>query len=396
MQHCLSYQVQMKLSYKYRLYPTRVQREALDGIFSACRFLYNNALEQRVAAYRTQKKSLSYSFQCSEIVGVVDFFPEFANVYSQTRQQVLKTVDTAFKNFFRRVREKANKAGFPRFKNKFRFRSICFPQVSSDLSAGGVSLLPNGKLKVFGIPNELKLVMHRPFQGRCKQARIVREADRLFLVLSCDGVPKAPLPKTDKSIGIDLGLKTFIVASDGTKFRSPKPYKTSLEKLRFKQQKLAAKLVINGNKRTNNVVRLRGEIAKHHAHVANVRKDFAHKIANELFKRYDTVCYENLDIQEMLEQERAPDKPAPLNRNITDAAWGLFASLLPYKAERADKVAIAVPPKGTSKTCSNCGYVKETLSLQERIYHCEACGFAMDRDLNAAINIQGRGTRLAA
>jgi putative transposase len=384
----------MKLAYKYRLYPTRIQREALDAVFSSCRFLYNNALEQRIAAYRTQKKSLSYNEQAGELKGIVDAFSEYENVYSQTRQQVLKTLDKAFKSFFRRIREKASKAGFPRFKNKFRFRSICFPQVSPDLSvAGGVKLLPNGKLKVFGIPNELKLVMHRPFQGRAKQARIVREADRFFLVLSCDGVPKAPLPKTGKTAGADLGLQTFIVLSDGTKFHSPKPYKTSLEKLRFKQRKLAAKLVINGDKRTNNVARLRKEIARTHAHVANVRKDFSHKVANELFQRYDTVCYENLNVKEMLEQERAEGSLAPLNRNIVDAGWGFFTDLLPYKAERADKVAVAVVAKGTSKTCSSCGNVKDTLSLAERTYHCEACGFAMDRDLNAAINIHERGTR---
>jgi putative transposase len=385
----------MKLAYEYRLYPSRIQREALDAIFSSCRFLYNCALEERIGAYRKQKKSLSFSAQCAELVGITDLFPEFENVYSQTRQQVLKTLDNAFKSFFRRLKEKASKAGFPRFKNQFRFRSICFPQVAPDLSSGGVKLLQNGKLKVFGIPNELKLVMHRPFQGRCKQARIVRKADKFFLVVSCNGVPKAPLPKTGKSIGIDLGLSTFIVASDGTKFHSPKPYKTSLEKLQHKQRKLAAKLVINGNKRTNNVVRLRKEIAKTHSHIANVRKDFAHKVANELFNRYDTVCYENLNVQDMLEN-KPEGLVLPLNRNISDAAWGLFTSLLPYKAERANKIAIAVPPKGTSKTCSNCGCIKETLSLQERTYHCEACGFAMDRDLNAAINIQGRGTRLLA
>jgi putative transposase len=389
----------MKLSFKYRLYPNKVQREALDGILASCRFLYNCALEERINSYKQCGVSLSYNVQAKELVGIVDAFPEFSNVLAQTRQQVLKTLDTAFQNFFRRVKQGTEKPGYPRFKNQYRFRSICFPQPQVDLLSGrgsGIKLLPNGKLKVFGIPGDLKVIFHRPFQGRVKQARILKEpGNKWFLVLFCDDVPVVPVEKTGRTVGIDLGLNTFIVASDGTKFHAPKPYKTSLEKLRFKQQKLAAKLKLNGNKRTNNVVRLRDEIARTHSKVANVRKDFAHKTANELFKKYDTVYFEDLDVQGMLEQKREPGKIAPLNRNIADAAWGLFTSLLPYKAERAGKGQKTIPPANTSKMCSGCGNVKQDLSLADRTYHCEPCGLAIDRDLNSAINIERLGTSLA-
>lgn len=375
----------MKLSYKYRIYPTSIQREALDKILYLCRYLYNSALQERISYYKKYNKTLSYIDQASELKEINVLFPEFENVYSQTRQQVLKTLDSSFKNFFRRLKAGA-KPGFPRFKNPERLRSFCFPQITKDLLGGGVKLLLNNKIKIFGIPGEVDVWWHRPFQGRCKQARIKKEADKYYLVLSCDEVPKAPLPKTGREIGIDLGISSFITGDDGLKIHHPKPLKRAKDKLLKAQRNLAYK-----KRGSNNRARAKLRLARCYEKISNIRKDFLHKVALQLVQAYDTVVLEKLNIKEMLQSNISQ-----LNQSISDTSWGILMQYISYKAERADKKIIFIDPKNTSKTCSGCNNLNKDLTLQDRTYHCQACGLTMDRDLNAAINIKRLGMSLAA
>ncbi len=373
----------MKLSFKYRIYPNQNQREALDNVLYLCRFLYNSALQERKTHYAAFGKDFSYNKQAAELKELPHLFPEYRQVYSQTRQQVLKQLDTAFKNFFRRVKQKAAKAGYPRFKGKDRFHSILFPQVKADLAGGGgVKLLPNKKLQVFGIPGEIKVFWHRPFQGRCKQARIVKEADQYYLVLSCDDVPLNLLPKTGKTIALDLGLQTFAVGDQGQQFQHPQPLKRQKDKLIKAQKELSRK-----KRSSKNRGKAKLHLAKTHRKIANVRKDFLHKLALLLVQQYDIIIVEKLNIQKMLEEQGFEVS----NSNIADASWSMFVQFLLYKAERAGKEVRFVNPAYTSKTCSCCGKIKKDLPLQERTYHCDACGIAIDRDLNAAKNIKAKG-----
>src|ERR1700678_23356 len=178
----------MKLSYKYRLYLNKEQAEELQKIFNFCNFLYNSALQERISFYKKYGKSASYAYQCKALPDIKkEFAEQTLSIYSQVLQQVLKRLDGSYSNFFRRVKEGADKVGFPRYKPQDRFRSIVFPQ--SDLKSGGVKQLENGKLKIFGIPGDVKVKMHRPFQGRCKLVSIIKKADKFYIVLSCDEVP---------------------------------------------------------------------------------------------------------------------------------------------------------------------------------------------------------------
>jgi len=370
------------LSYKYRIYPNVIQREALDLIFGFCRNLYNCALEERISYYRKYGKSLSYNTQAKELLEIKDVCSEAANVYSQTLQQTLKQLDAAFVNFFRRIKNKNSndKPGFPRFKNKDRFRSILFPQC--DLINGGAKRLENNKIKVFKIPGEIKVIWHRPYQGRCKQVRIVRQNEKYYIVLTCEDVPKEHRTPTGKTVGIDLGIENFITMDDGTQLHHPKPYKTAKEKLKYLQQRRAAKQL-----GSNNDKKIKKQIANQHEKIANIRKDYQHKITKELIRGYDVIYVEKLNIKGMLEAKSFEVK----NSNITDASWGNFVAILKYKAENADSLIIEVNPKNTSKMCSCCKKINK-LALKDRIYKCEACGFEMDRDRNAAINIKRAGT----
>jgi putative transposase len=371
-----------KLSYKYRLYPTKEQEIILHNNFNFCCFLYNSALEEKISHYKKYGIGISYNQQASELKEIKDFFQfQTKTIYSQSFQQVLKRLEVSFQNFFRRCKNKDKKAGFPRFRSKDMFKSIVFPQ--SDLHGNGVKLLENNKVDIFGV-GEVKVEWHRPFQGRCKQVILKREHNKFYLILSCDEVPNNILPKTNKTIAIDLGLNSFITTDDGTTFHHPKPYKTSKEKLAYKSQKLAAK-----QQGSNNRKKAKQQLNKCYEKISNQRNDFLHKITHKIVKENDVIIIEKLNVKKMLQSDKTFSSPK--NYNIADASWHRFAVLLTYKAERAGRLVIEVDPKNTSKMCSNCKNIDTEQTLSDRIYNCKCCNFQLDRDHNAAINIKKLG-----
>jgi putative transposase len=370
----------MMLSYKYRIYPNKLQQIQLDKNFNFCRELYNAALEERISFYKRYKKGISYGSQCSQLPDIKAIRNADCNrLYSQSFQQILKRVDNAYKNFFRRVKLKSGAVGFPRFKSKDRSFSILFPQC--DLKSGGITLKDNGKLRIYGIDDDISIKYHRPFQGRCKNVMIKKTADLYYIIAVCDDVPLNILPKTNKDVGIDLGINSFITTDDGTKFHHPKPYKTSKDKLSYRNKMLASKK--RGSKNRQKALRLLG---KTYEKITNIRKDFHHKTANKIVKSYDKIYMEKLNIAGMLKASSHNVKKS----NISDAGWGGFAAILKYKAENAGKLVVEVDPKNTSRMCSCCGKIKKDLALEDRIYKC-ACGANLDRDINAAKNIKKLG-----
>jgi len=389
----------MKRTYKYRICPTKEQRAALQSIFWFCRFLYNSALEERKSHYKRYGKSLSYGMQCKALPEIASFFVEETSIiHSQVLQQVLKTLDTAYQNFFRQIK-KGEAAGFPRFKSETSFKSICFPQPKPDLTGGCVKKLPNSRLKVSGIPGEIKVKWHRdiPKEAIVKQVRIVKSAGKYYVAISCENVPQELLAPTGKTIGIDLGLNSFITLDSGEKIHHPKPYNTSKEKLAFLNKKLAIKKQGSNNRR-----KALSALQKAYEHIRNIREDFQHKVAKQLIEENDVICIENLNIKGLLAK---PDKPEATPKekaegrshknNIQDASWGGFAAKLIYKAESAGRKVIEVDPRYTSMTCSCCGNIQK-MPQDVRTYDCGACGTVLDRDVNAAINIKRLGMSLAA
>jgi putative transposase len=374
----------MRLSFKYRLDLSKEQAEILQKNFNFCTFLYNSALQERISYYRKYHKSIYYSSQANSLIDVKEKFSEQTDtIYSQTLQQVLKRLDGAYQNFFRRVK-KGDKPGFPRYKSVDRMKSINFPQ--SNLSGFGVKLLENKSLKIYGIPGEVKVIWHRPFQGRCKQVIITKQSNNFYIVLSCDDVPLNILPSTGKTIAVDMGINSFVTLDDGTKFHHPKPYKTAKEKLAFLNRKLALK-----QRGSNNRQRVKIRLSKAYDKISNIREDFQHKLSKQLVTDNDTIIIEKLNIKSMLEAKGFEVSKS----NIQDASWGNFVNKLVYKAERAGRRIVKVNPANTSKRCSACGNIKKSLALKDRIYYCGVCNAAMDRDINAARNIKRLGTSLA-
>lgn len=368
----------MRKSFTYRIYPSKSIQTILNNQFNLCRNLYNIALEQRISAYKSvNKKSIGFVSQANQLKELKEFFPEYKEIFSQNLQQVLKILDTAFQNFFRRIKLK-QEPGFPRFKGKNRFNSICFPQYPS-----GCKVL-NKKL-IIGKVGSINIKLHRPIEGIIKTTTIKKTSSgKWFVIFSCDKVPIKPLPKTDVICGIDLGINSFAVTSANEIIENPRFFKKTELKLAQRQQRLS-----HAKKGSNNRNKLRILVAKAHEHIQNQRKDFHFKTANDLLGKYDTVFVEDLSIKNMMQNGN-------LAKHIADCSWNNFINCLKWKAEEATtKEVIEVNPKGTSQQCSNCGtIVKKDLSV--RIHHCPNCKISIDRDFNSALNILRSGIDLLA
>jgi putative transposase len=355
----------MLKTYKYRLYPTRKQTEKLDWTLETCRILYNSCLVDRNRHYKETGKGLSRIDQQKILVRDKKNIEYLMNIHSQVLQDVLFRVEKAYKAFFRRLKEKNGKAGYPRFKNIDRYDSITYTQ-------SGFEII-DGKLKLSKV-GHIKLKQHRNINGAIKTCNIKKEADKWYVCFSVEYEPvRKPVPH--KQIGIDVGIKSFAVLSNGEEVDNPKYLVKSEEKLIKKQKRLSSK-----KKGSNNRKKAKISVARAHKKVSNQRKDFQHKESRKIVDNYGVVAVEDLQIKNMIKNHN-------LAKSINDAGWGQFLSFLTYKAEEAGCYVERVSPRNTSKTCSVCGYIHKEMTLSVRDWVCPVCNTVHDRDINASINI---------
>jgi len=363
--------------YRYRLYPTRGQEAVLHETLWRLRELYNAALQHRRDAYRSRRQTVSAYAQMAEIRGVREVRPEYAAIHTHLLQDVITRLDRAYRAFFRRCKA-GEKPGFPRFKGRGRYRTFTFKDAANH---NGVRLVAGGKrVKLAGIGN-VKVKLHRPVEGRIKQASVSLDGDgHWYIAFVCDDVPTRPLPATGKSVGIDVGLTTFAALGDGTMVANPRPMASARVGLVRAQRKVSRRK--RGSARRRKSVAL---LAKHHARVSRVRKDFHHKVALDIVRRFDSVAVEDLNVKGLAS--------GMLAKSVHDAGWAAFTTILAAKAESAGREFFAVDPRGTSQECSGC-HATVRKGLHVRVHACPHCGLVLDRDVNAALNIQGRGQRL--
>jgi len=355
-------------TYRYRLYPTKNQEKILDKTLNLCFWLYNSALEERISLYKKYKKSINCYYQMNELPNCKKEVPELTLVYAQVLQDVLKRLDKAYQNFFKRVKRK-EKSGFPRFRSRSRFDSFCYPQT-------GFKFV-NGKLRLSKI-GDIKLKLHRKFEGKVKTCTIKKDIDRWYACFSVEAENEI-LEKTGKEIGIDLGINNFAVLSNGDIIDNPRFLRKSEKQLRRKQRKLSSKKKGSNNKNKQRII-----VARQHRKVREQRQDFHHKESRKLVNNYDVIVFEDLRILNMMKNNK-------LAKSISDVAWSQFINFTKYKAEYAGKEIKFVNPKNTSIICSDCGE-KVPKTLSDRIHCCSHCGLEIDRDLNASINILNRNT----
>lgn len=357
-------------TYVYKLRPTRDQETALTTTLDTCRHLYNRALAERKDAWEQEQRSVTFAAQCATLPAQKRENPYLPAVHSQVLQNVLRRLDRAFENFFRRVKSGEGKAGYPRFRGRGWYDSFCYPQW------GNGAKFSDGRLVLSKI-GAVRICADRPLTGTPKTCAIVRKADGWYAHIACETADET-LPATGEGVGVDVGIRHFATLSTGETIANPRHYRAAECRLRKAQRRVSRR--VKGSKRR---AKARTLLAKAHLHVQRQRRDFAHKTALTLVRRFDCIAVEDLNIRGMLRNHA-------LAKHIQDAGWGQFRQILSDKAVSAGRVVVAVNPAGTSQACSACGSrVPKKLSV--RWHTCPYCGCEMERDHNAAVNILMRG-----
>ena len=366
----------MRKAFKYRLYLNRPQEQALDAMLDTHRRLYNLALRDRRGVYEAEERAVSYGEQSARFKETRKVLPSFAALNFSSAQATLRRLDKAFKAFFRRVKS-GDTPGYPCFKPGGRFSTVEFPSYGD-----GCRLKDNGRLYLQKV-GHIKVKLHRTVEGRIKTVSLKRSCGKWYVIFSCD-LGDAPEATGDGvAVGIDLGLGSFLVTSDGASVEPPRYYRKAHKKLRRAQRGLSRKK--KGSTRRG---KARYRVAKVHEKVANQRRDFHHKEARKLVERYGLIAVEALNVKGIARTRLA--------KSTHDAGWAQFVNILIQKAEEAAVRVIAVDPRNTTQACSSCGAMPEVKkTLSDRMHSC-SCGYVADRDVNAARNILRLGRSLQA
>ncbi len=365
----------LRKAYKYKLKPTPEQERAMAEVLWRCRMLYNTALEQRITAYRRFGASLTCYQQQAELPDLKAAFPEYAAINAQVLQDVLARLDKTYQAFVRRVKA-GQTPGFPRFQGRDRYHSFTYPQVGDH----GSARLDNGFLVLSKI-GRVALRWSHPLEVAPKTVTISKEADGWYAIISCIDVPAQPLPLTGEETGIDVGLKVFLITAHGQAVENPRLHRRG-EKQLAKAQRVVSRRKQGGKGRHKAV----GLLQRAHQHVKRQRLDFHHKTALALLRDYDTLYLEDLQVANLVRNRH-------LAKSINDAGWAQFRTILEAKAAYAGRRVVAVPPAYSSQDCSGCG-TRVPKALSVRTHVCTSCGLVLDRDENAARNIQWAGQAL--
>jgi putative transposase len=360
----------MLKSYKYKIIPNEEQKVLLNKHFGSIRFIYNHFLNERKREYETNKQTLNYYDNCRSLTELKkqEEYSWLNEVNSQSLQVSLKNLDDAYNGFFKK------RTKFPKFKSKHSKNSFKVPQAVK---------VEDGKLKIPKFKEPIDIILHRTFSGAIKQCTISKTPTNEYFVSILVETEHTKLSKTGKSIGIDLGLKDFVITSDGYKYKNNRYTKTYQNALKKAQQHLSRK-----KKGSNRYQKQKLKVAKLHKKITNSRLDNLHKVSTELITKYDTIILEDLNVKGMVKNHK-------LAKHIADASWSKFITLLTYKAEWNDKQIVKIDRFfPSSKTCNCCGYINQNLKLDVREWTCPSCNTKLDRDLNASKNILNEGYKI--
>ena len=366
----------MKQRYRYRLYPTPHQQVELAQLFGCCRVVWNDALAYSIEQYKQHQKSVKNSDLQKLLITQAKRTAErswLADVATVPLQQSIADLGVAFSNFFKsqQGKSKGKRAGFPRFKKRTRAQSARFTKPSIRWTGDKMRLPRIGALKV---------KWSRSLPSEPSSVTVIKDAAGRYFASFVIEVDPQPLPWTDSSIGIDLGIITFATLSTGEKIDAPKPLSRYLKKLARLQKALSR--CQKGSQRRK---RARQRVARVHARIKDIRTDFLHKLTTRLVHENQGISLEDLNVSGMVQNHK-------LARAISDLGWREFRTLLEAKAKQYGKaVSIIDRWEPTSQTCSTCGFKGGRKELDVREWQCLSCGTTHDRDINAAINIMVAG-----
>lgn len=353
----------MILSHKIRLEPNNKQRSYLSQAAGTARFVWNWALAEWDRQYKVGEKPKADELKKQFNQIKYQEFPWLGDIHRDAHSQPFADLQKAFGSFFKKITKR------PRFKKKGVSRDSFY--VAND------KLRLNGKKVRLPKVGWIRLREPLRFEGKILSARVSREADRWFIAFQVD-VGDYKKPRTQhKTTGVDLGITTAATLSDGEKIDGPKPLKRFLKRLQRLSRQHSRKQRGSNNRKKSAL-----KLAKLHRKIKNIRQDFLHKLTSRLCRENQAVGIEDLNVAGMLRNKR-------LSRAISDVSFGEFRRQLDYKSEiYGTALVVANRWFPSSKTCSNCQQIKDSLSLSDRVYRCDSCGLEIDRDFNAAINLK--------
>ncbi|MEG3980890.1 transposase [Microcoleus sp. D3_18a_C4] len=361
----------MKARYQYRFYPTSQQQQSLAQLFGCVRVVYNDAL---AICKQSQKKPKSAQLQKIVITQAkkTEERAWLGEVSAIPLQQSVADLEAAFKNFFEscKSKRKGRKVGYPKFKKRTNSQS-------ARLTRGGFSIKGDGVyLAKIGI---VKPIWSRELPSEPSSVTVIKDCANRYLLSFVVEIQPNRVDAKNQSIGIDLGIKTFAVMSDGTSAQSPS-YKKLDRKIRKLQRKLARQP--KDSKRRN---KTRIQIAKLHNQIADTRKDFLHKLSTKVVSENQTIVLEDLNVSGMVKNRK-------IARAISLQGWREFRVLVEAKSEKYGREFVIISRwEPTSQTCSDCGYKWGKIDLSVRSILCLNCGTEHDRDENASVNIEKVG-----
>ena len=354
-------------TYKFRLTPTKSQEQKLAVHFGCCRFVYNHFLAQRKDSYINSGKSPNYYEQAADLTKLKKEFDWLYDTNSQVLQFELKCLEAGYNNFF------AKRAKLPKFHSRKGKQSFTIPQFVE---------IDDNKLYFPKFKEGIKLRLHRQIEGKIKHASISMNCAGQYFVSILVERDIKQLKKVKKEIGIDLGITALATPSIGKAFKNIRPYKTLEKRLRTLNKNFS-----RTEAGKNNREKARKKLAKLHVKIANIRNDHLHKVSRKIINENQVIVLENLNVKGMM-------KNRCLAKSIADVSLSELVRQIEYKAGWYGRTVIKVDRWfPSSKMCSCCNYVMESLPLDVRSWTCPKCSVKHNRDRNAAKNIYNEGKR---
>ena len=371
-------------AYKFRIYPTTTQEEFFAKSFGCVRKVYNLMLDERIKLYQKYKSDPATQTKLPTPAKYKKDYPFLKEVDSLALSNAQKNLDKSYKNFFH-----DKSVGFPKFKSKKQ----PVQSYTTNNQKGTISLIDNRYIKLPKLKSVVKIKLHRKIKGDIKSATISKHPSGKYYVALVCKEDIQPMPKTNQSIGIDLGISNFAILSDGQKIDNQQFTRKMAKKLSREQRKLSRRLLLAKKRevdisKAENYQKQKQKVARLHEKVKNQREDFLNKISTEIIKNHDVICIEDLNVKGMLRNHK-------LSKSISDVSWSSFVRKLEYKAEWYERTIIKIDRWfPSSQVCSKCGYNDGKKPLNIREWVCSNYHTHHDRDINASKNILTEGLRL--